>query len=94
MLQCDCPLKSVCKPVSFSSWPAQNLDLDAFVQSTFFGVMAYISDGNTTPNHGNVSAMPHPLRPKANKGLSGIDTWHEKRCDFQLLWPHQSRYYH
>lgn len=26
--------------------------------------------------------MPRPFRPKANKRLLGIDTWHEKRCDF------------
>lgn len=85
MLQRKRLLKSVCL---FFQLPHSEHD------APFSRVTAYVSDGNTTPNHGDVSAMPYPLLPKANKRLSGIDTWHEKRCDFQLPWPHQSRYYH
>lgn len=68
LLQCNCISKSICKPVSFSSWHAQNLDYDAFVHSPFYRSNCIHFRREYNPNHGDVSAMPHPLCPKLTRG--------------------------
>lgn len=67
-----------------------------FRASFFRSQTAHISDRNTilTSNHARPCAMQYAVHPEANKSLSEINIWHEKRCDFQLPWLHQSHHYH
>lgn len=60
----------------FSLLAYSELEYEVFVQT--------LQSGNTTSDRGDVGAVPPPAAPLQLTRLSGIDTWHEKRCDFQL----------